>query len=85
MKKSKEEKDYDQMLVDVSTATNKQVDLIAGKLDLNKQDAFTLMQTITIEKLTYLMAQILEGISSSNNRSAVTEEHTNKDTPSIVT
>jgi len=85
MKKSKEEKDYDQMLVDVSTATNKQVDLIAGKLDLNKQDAFTLMQTITIEKLTYLMAQILEGISSANNRSAVTEEHTNKDTPHIVT
>tara|TARA_R110001583_G_scaffold4061_1_gene24303 strand:- start:1031 stop:1288 length:258 start_codon:yes stop_codon:yes gene_type:complete len=85
MKKSKEEKDYDQMLVDVSTATNKQVDLIAGKLDLNKQDAFTLMQTITIEKLTYLMAQILEGISSTNSRSAVTEEHTNKDTPHIVT
>ena len=85
MKKSKEEKDYDQMLVDVSTATNKQVDLIAGKLDLNKQDAFTLMQTITIEKLTYLMAQILEGISSANSRSAVTEEHTNKDTPHIVT
>ena len=83
--KSKEEKDYDQMLVDVSTATNKQVDLIAGKLDLNKQDAFILMQTITIEKLTYLMAQILEGISSANNRSAVTEEHTNKDTPHIVT
>lgn len=83
--KSKEEKDYDQMLVDVSTATNKQVDLIAGKLDLNKQDAFTLMQTITIEKLTYLMAQILEGISSANNRSAVTEEHTNKDAPHIVT
>jgi len=83
--KSKEEKDYDKMLVDVSTATNKQVDLIAGKLDLNKQDAFILMQTITIEKLTYLMAQILEGISSANNRSAVTEEHTNKDTPHIVT
>tara|TARA_R100001377_G_scaffold51938_1_gene30398 strand:- start:841 stop:1095 length:255 start_codon:yes stop_codon:yes gene_type:complete len=83
--KNKEEKDYDQMLVDVSTATNKQVDLIAGKLDLNKQDAFTLMQTITIEKLTYLMAQILEGISSANSRSAVTEEHTNKDTPHIVT
>ena len=83
--KSKEEKDYDQMLVDVSTATNKQVDLIAGKLDLNKQDAFILMQTITIEKLTYLMAQMLEGISSANNRSAVTEEHTNKDTPHIVT
>ena len=83
--KSKEEKDYDQMLIDVSTATNKQVDLIAGKLDLNKQDAFILMQTITIEKLTYLMAQILEGISSANNRSAVTEEHTNKDTPHIVT
>ena len=83
--KSKEEKDYDQMLVDVSTATNKQVDLIAGKLDLNKQDAFILMQTITIEKLTYLMAQILEGIPSASNRSAVTEEHTNKDTPHIVT
>ena len=83
--KSKEEKDYDQMLVDVSTATNKQVDLIAGKLDLNKQDAFILMQTITIEKLTYLMAQILEGISSANNRSAVTEEHTNKNAPHIVT
>ena len=83
--KSKEEKDYDQMLVDVSTATNKQVDLIAGELDLNKQDAYILMQTITIEKLTYLMAQILEGISSANNRSAVTEEHTNKDTPHIVT
>ena len=83
--KSKEEKDYDQMLVDVSTATNKQVDLIAGELDLNKQDAFILMQTITIEKLTYLMAQILEGISSANNRSAVTEEHINKDTPHIVT
>ena len=83
--KSKEEKDYDKMLVDVSTATNKQVDLIAGKLDLNKQDAFILMQTITIEKLTYLMAQILEGISSANNRSAVTEEHTNKNAPHIVT
>ena len=83
--KSKEEKDYDQMLIDVSTATNKQVDLIAGELDLNKQDAFILMQTITIEKLTYLMAQILEGISSANNRSAVTEEHINKDTPHIVT
>ena len=83
--KSKEEKDYDQMLVDVSTATNKQVDLIAGELDLNKQDAFILMQTITIEKLTYLMAQILEGISSANNRSAVTEEHTNKNAPHIVT
>tara|TARA_R110000824_G_scaffold68934_1_gene177698 strand:+ start:265 stop:516 length:252 start_codon:yes stop_codon:yes gene_type:complete len=81
----KETQDYEKMLVDVSTATYKQVNLIADKLDLNKQDAFMLMQTITIEKLTYLMAQILEGISSSNNRSAVTEEHTNKDTPSIVT
>jgi hypothetical protein len=81
----KETQDYEKMLVDVSTATYKQVNLIADKLDLNKQDAFMLMQTITIEKLTYLMAQILEGISSTNNRSAVTEEHTNKDTPSIVT
>jgi uncharacterized protein YpmB len=81
----KETQDYEKMLVDVSTATHKQVNLIADKLDLNQQDAFMLMQTITIEKLTYLMAQILEGISSSNNRSAVTEEHTNKDTPSIVT
>tara|TARA_R110002020_G_scaffold56122_3_gene155500 strand:- start:6 stop:257 length:252 start_codon:yes stop_codon:yes gene_type:complete len=81
----KETQDYEKMLIDVAAATNKQVNIIADKLDLNKQDAFMLMQTITIEKLTYLMAQILEGISSSNNRSAVTEEHTNKDTPSIVT
>lgn len=85
MKKNKEEKDYENMLIDVATATNKQVNIIADKLDLNKQDAFMLMQTITIEKLTYLMAQMLEGISSANSRSAVTEEHTNKDTPHIVT
>ena len=81
----KETQDYEKMLIDVAAATNKQVNIIADKLDLNKQDAFMLMQTITIEKLTYLMAQMLEGISSANNRSAVTEEHTNKDTPSIVT
>lgn len=85
MKKNKEEKDYENMLIDVATATNKQVNIIADKLDLNKQDAFMLMQTITIEKLTYLMAQMLEGISSANSRSAVAEEHTNKDTPHIVT
>ena len=81
----KETQDYEKMLLDVAAATNKQVNLIADKLGLNKQDAFMLMQTITIEKLTYLMAQILEGISSTKSRSAVTEEHTNKDTPSIVT
>ena len=81
----KETQDYEKMLIDVAAATNKQVNIIADKLDLNKQDAFILMQTITIEKLTYLMAQILEGISSANNRSAVTEEHTNKNAPHIVT
>ena len=84
MKKNKEEKDYENMLIDVATATNKQVNIIADKLDLNKQDAFMLMQTITIEKLTYLMAQMLEGISSANSRSAVTEEN-EQDTPHIVT
>jgi len=83
--KSKEEIDYDKMLISVSTATHKQVNVIADKLNLSKQDAFTLMQTITIEKLTYLMAGILDGISSANNRSAVTEEQTNKDAPHIVT
>ena len=83
--KSKETQDYEKMLVDVAAATNKQVNIIADKLNLSKQDAFMLMQTITIEKLTYLMSHILEGISSANNRSAVTEEQTNKDAPHIVT
>ena len=81
----KETQDYEKMLVDVTAATNKQVNIIADKLNLSKQDAFMLMQTITIEKLTYLMSHILEGISSANNRSAVTEEQTNKDAPHIVT
>ena len=82
---SKEETDYNEMVVSVATATCKQAQLIANKLDISKQDSFQLLQTITIEKLTYLIAQMLEGISSANNRSAVTEEHTNKDTPHIVT
>jgi len=85
MTKSKEEKEYDNMVIGVATATYKQAQLIANKLDISKQDSFLLLQTITIEKLTYLMAQMLEGISSANNRSAVTEEHTNKDAPHIVT
>ena len=73
------------MVIGVATATYKQAQLIANKLDISKQDSFLLLQTITIEKLTYLMAQMLEGISSANNRSAVTEEQTNKDAPHIVT
>lgn len=85
MKQSKEEKEYDNMVIGVATATYKQAQLIANKLDISKQDSFLLLQTITIEKLTYLMAQMLEGISSANSRSAVTEEHVNKDTPHIVT
>jgi hypothetical protein len=85
MTKSKEEKDYDKMVVSVATATYAQAQLIANKLDISKQDSFLLLQTITIEKLTYLMVQMLEGISSANSRSAVTEEHTNKDAPHIVT
>ena len=35
--KSKETQDYEKMLVDVAAATNKQVNIIADKLNLRKQ------------------------------------------------
>lgn len=74
-----EEKHYKEMTLTVAKAAHEQVKEIASELKIDYSDAMTLLQTITIDKLTYGIAQTL---SPENSRSAVDGEHINEDAPS---
>ncbi len=74
-----EEKHYKEMTLTVAKAAHEQVKEIASELKIDYSDAMTLLQTITIDKLTYGIAQTF---SPENSRSAVDGEHINEDAPS---
>jgi hypothetical protein len=74
-----EEKHYKEMTLTVAKAAHEQVKELASELKIDYSDAMTLLQTITIDKLTYGIAQTL---SPENSRSAVDGEHINEDAPS---
>ena len=74
-----EEKHYKEMTLTVAKAAHEQVKELASELKRDYSDAMTLLQTITVDKLTYGIAQTL---SPENSRSAVDGEHINEDAPS---
>ena len=74
-----EEKHYKEMTLTVARAAHEQVKEIASELKIDYSDAMTLLQTITIDKLTYGIAQTF---SPENSRSAVDGEHISEDAPS---
>lgn len=74
-----EEKHYKEMTLTVAKAAHEQVKEIASELEIGYSDAMALLQTITVDKLTYGIAQTL---SPENSRSAVDGEHINEDAPS---
>jgi len=74
-----EEKHYKEMTLTVAKAAHEQVNEIASELKIDYSDAMTLLQTITIDKLTYGIAQTF---SPENSRSALDGEHINEDAPS---
>ena len=74
-----EEKHYKEMTITVAKAAHEQVKEIASELKIEYSDAMALLQTITVDKLTYGIAQAL---SPEDNRSAVDGEHINEDAPS---
>jgi len=74
-----EEKHYKEMTLTVAKAAHEQVKEIASELKIEYSDAMALLQTITVDKLTYGIAQTL---SPEDNRSAVDGEHINEDAPS---
>ena len=74
-----EEKHYKEMTLTVAKAAHEQVKEIASELKIDYSDAMALLQTITIDKLTYGIAQTF---SPEDNRSAVDGEHINEDAPS---
>jgi hypothetical protein len=74
-----EEKHYKEITITVAKAAHEQVKEIASELKIDYSDAMTLLQTITIDKLTYGIAQTF---SPENSRSAVDGEHINEDAPS---
>ena len=74
-----EEKHYKEMTITVAKAAHEQVKEIASELKIEYSDAMTLLQTITVDKLTYGIAQ---AFSPEDNRSAVDGEHINEDAPS---
>jgi len=74
-----EEKHYKEMTITVAKAAHEQVKEIASELKIEYSDAMALLQTITVDKLTYGIAQTF---SPENNRSAVDGEHINEDAPS---
>jgi len=67
------------MTITVAKAAHEQVKEIASELKIEYSDAMALLQTITVDKLTYGIAQTF---SPENNRSAVDGEHINEDAPS---
>lgn len=74
-----EEKHYKEMTITVAKAAHEQVKEIASELKIEYSDAMALLQTITVDKLTYGIAQTF---SPEDNRSAVDGEHINEDAPS---
>jgi hypothetical protein len=74
-----EEKHYKEITITVAKAAHEQVKEIASELKIEYSDAMTLLQTITVDKLTYGIAQ---AFSPEDNRSAVDGEHINEDAPS---
>ena len=74
-----EEKHYKEMTITVAKAAHEQVKEIASELKIQYSDAMALLQTITVDKLTYGIAQ---AFSPEDNRSAVDGEHINEDAPS---
>tara|TARA_A100001515_G_scaffold95866_1_gene76903 strand:- start:1123 stop:1365 length:243 start_codon:yes stop_codon:yes gene_type:complete len=74
-----EEKHYKEMTITVAKAAHEQVKEIASELKIKYSDAMALLQTITVDKLTYGIAQTF---SPEDNRSAVDGEHINEDAPS---
>ena len=74
-----EEKHYKEMTITVAKAAHEQVKEIASELKIEYSDAMALLQTITVDKLTYGIAQ---AFSPEDNRSAVDGEHINEDAPS---
>ena len=74
-----EEKHYKKITITVAKAAHEQVKEIASELKIEYSDAMTLLQTITVDKLTYGIAQ---AFSPEDNRSAVDGEHINEDAPS---
>ena len=74
-----EEKHYKEMTITVAKAAHEQVKEIASELKIEYSDAMALLQTITVDKLTYGIAQTF---SPENSRSAVDGEHINEDAPS---
>ena len=67
------------MTITVAKAAHEQVKEIASELKIEYSDAMALLQTITVDKLTYGIAQTF---SPEDNRSAVDGEHINEDAPS---
>ena len=67
------------MTITVAKAAHEQVKEIASELKIEYSDAMALLQTITVDKLTYGIAQTF---SPENSRSAVDGEHINEDAPS---
>ena len=74
-----EEKHYKEITITVAKAAHEQVKEIASELKIEYSDAMALLQTITVDKLTYGIAQ---AFSPEDNRSAVDGEHINEDAPS---
>ena len=74
-----EEKHYKEMTITVAKAAHEQVKEIASELKIEYSDAMALLQTITVDKLTYGIAQ---AFSPEDNRSAGDGEHINEDAPS---
>ena len=76
---TKEEKEYREQSLIMARALHDQAKQIADKLDGDHGHALGLLQIAGIDKLTYVLTQIL---SPDDNRNAVTGEHINKDVPS---
>jgi len=74
----KEVTEYKEVALAVARAAHEQAKEFSSELDITYVEALSLLQTITVDKLTYGLAQTL---SSPDNRSAVNEELINKDTP----
>ena len=74
-----EEKHYKEITITVAKAAHDLVKEIASELKIEYSDAMALLQTITVDKLTYGIAQAL---SPEDSRSAVDGEHINEDAPS---
>jgi hypothetical protein len=74
----KELTEYKEIALQVAKAAHEQAKEFESALGITYTEALCLLQVITMDKLTYGLAQIL---SSPDNRSAVDEEPISKDTP----